>query len=171
MGAPRTLVVYYSRTGTTRRLAADLAQALGADIDEIHDAGGRMGFLGYWRSVSEARGRHATVISPALLDPADYDLVVIGTPVWAWSLSSPVRAYLTLHRPRLPNVAFFATLGGAGAESAFAQMQAVAGKPPQQVLAVTAAEMARKTYGKKLLAFVDALLAPAAATGAFRSAA
>jgi hypothetical protein len=171
MSAPRTLVVYYSRTGTTRRLATDLAKALGADIDEIHDAGGRMGFVGYWRSVSEARGRRATVISPALHDPAAYDLVVIGTPVWAWSLSSPVRAYLTLNRPRLPDIAFFATLGGAGADSAFAQMHGVAGKPPRQVLAVTAAEVAAKSYGKKLLAFVDTLLTPSAATAALRSAA
>jgi len=71
-------------------------------------------------------------------DPSIYDLIIVGTPVWAWSVSSPVRAYLLANKPRLPSVAFFCTLGGAGADRAFGQMQELAGKRPIGCLSLTA---------------------------------
>ena len=77
----------------------------------------RTGFLGYMRSLLEARRKRPSVIAPGKHDVSSYDLVVIGTPVWAWSLSSPVRAYLMAKTNQLPAVAFFCTLGGKGSES------------------------------------------------------
>ena len=159
MAKPKTLVVFYSRTGTTRRIAEALTRALGCDQDEIVEATSRLGLSGYWRSVSEARRRLPAATAAAKRDPSDYDLVIIGTPVWAWSLSSPVRAYLTLNAPRLREVAFFATMGGTGAKTAFAQMQALAGKPPRATLALTARETKPGRYEAKLDAFVKALQA------------
>jgi hypothetical protein len=84
-------------------------------------------------------------------------LVVIGTPVWAWSVSSPVRAYLTANKDRLPEVAFFCTLGGKGSETAFAQMQSIVGKPPRATCAITG----REVYGPQLATFAAALRTPA----------
>jgi len=45
-------------------------------------------------------GREADIREP-LKDPAGYDLVTVGTPVWSWSLSTPVRAYLARRQQRL----------------------------------------------------------------------
>src|ERR1035438_9280213 len=60
-------------------------------------------------------------------DPTRYDLVIVGTPVWGWSLSAPVRSFLSNHARRLPKVAFFVTEGGGGDRRVFEQMaQAVA---------------------------------------------
>jgi hypothetical protein len=125
MSAPKILVVFYSRSGTTRRIAMALSATLGASVEEILEDRGRAGFLGYWKSIIEARRKHLPDILPARNDPSSFDLVVIGTPVWAWSVASPVRAYLTANKDRLPAVAFFCTLGGKGGETAFAQMQAL----------------------------------------------
>ena len=54
MGASKTLVVFYSRSGTTRRIAVALSEALKCDLEEITEPTPRTGFLGYIRSLLEA---------------------------------------------------------------------------------------------------------------------
>jgi len=157
MTAPKVLVVYYSRTGATRRLAEALANALQADIEPINDRESRSGIFGYLRSVAESLQKRGAPIEPMKTDPASYDLVVIGTPVWAWSVSSPVRSYLAAYRGRLPDVAFFCTMGGRGSERAFEEMQAIAGKAPRAGCAVTAREAASETYGARIAQFLEQL--------------
>jgi NAD(P)H-dependent FMN reductase len=134
MAGSRMLVVYYSRSGTTRKIAEALSEALTCDLEEIVETKSRAGIFGYMRSLVEARQKRPSVIAPAERDASAYDLVVVGTPVWGWSVSSPVRAYLMTNRDRLPEVAFFCTLGGAGGASTFAQMQGISGKTPRAVV-------------------------------------
>ena len=88
---------------------------------------------------------------------SQYDLIVIGTPVWAWSLSSPVRAYLLANKSKLPAVAFFCTLGGAGSDRAFGQMQELTGKPPADCLSITASDVASTAYEPRVAAFAETL--------------
>ncbi|WP_445487306.1 flavodoxin family protein [Rhodopseudomonas sp. RCAM05734] len=157
MAEQKTLVVYYSRTGTTRQIAHALANALYADTEEIVATGNHAGVFGYLRSVIEARRRTSSAIAAVKKDPSAYDLVIVGTPVWAWSLSSPVRAWLAANKEHLPAVAFFCTLGGAGSDKAFGQMQEIAGKPPRATLAVNAADVIADRYAPALASFVTAL--------------
>jgi hypothetical protein len=96
----KTLVAYYSRSGTTRKLAEGIAESLGADMEEIVEPRDRRSRRGYVRSLLEAFWQRPAPISPAKKDPAAYELVVIGTPVWAASLSSPVRSYLLANKAR-----------------------------------------------------------------------
>jgi flavodoxin len=157
MNASKVLVVYYSRTGATRRLAEALAKALRADIEPIVDCANRSGIFGYLRSVAESLQKRSAPIKPMKTDPASYDLVVIGTPVWAWSVSSPVRSYLAANKERLPDVAFFCTMGGRGSERTFEEMQAVAGKAPRAGCIATAREMASDAYGTHIAQFQEQL--------------
>jgi flavodoxin len=157
MGASKTLVVFYSRSGTTRRIAEALSAALKCDLEEITEPKPRTGFLGYIRSLLEARRKRPSTIAPGKHDVSSYDLVVIGTPVWAWSVSSPVRAFLMATAGRLPEIAFFCTLGGAGSESTFAQMTAIVGKQPRAVCAITAREVSSGRQFDRLSAFEKAL--------------
>ena len=154
MAAPRILIAYYSRSGTTRRVADSLAAALKCDIEEITEPRSRAGLFGYARSLMEARQKRASIIAPAKRDPSSYDLIVVGTPIWGWSVSSPVRAYLIANRTRLPRVAFFRTLGGAGDKNALAQMQGLAGKAPDALCAITAREASTGDFGPRLADFV-----------------
>jgi len=143
--ASRILVVYYSRSGHTKLLAQEIADAVGADLEAIADRTDRSGPLGYVRSLYEAlREREADITSPAL-DPAAYSLVIVGTPIWAASPSSPVRSYLQRYRDALRSVAFFCTCGGSGGERAFAQMSRACGLQPTTTLIVRASELARAT--------------------------
>jgi menaquinone-dependent protoporphyrinogen IX oxidase len=139
----KVLVVYYSRTGRTKRLAERLATELGGSTVAITERKDRAGLFGYQRSLFEAvTGRDAT-IEPLRRQPAEYDLVLIGTPIWGWHLSSPVRAFANRHGKGLKRVAFFCTMGGSGDRSAFDELARITGKRPEAVLALTEAEMAQ----------------------------
>lgn len=157
MGASKTLVVFYLRSGTTRRIAEALSEALKCDLEEITEPKPRTGFLGYIRSLLEARRKRPSTIAPQKHDASSYDLVVIGTPVWAWSLSSPVRAYLMATANQLREVAFFCTLGAKGSESTFAQMTALVGKKPPAVCAIAQREALSGSRFERLSAFEKAL--------------
>ena len=126
----RILLVYYSRTGTTREVARRLAPLLDADLEEIVDPTPRRGWLGFLRSGFDARRHRLPPIQESEHDPADYDVVVIGTPIWASSIATPVLAYARRHREAIHGTAFFCTCGGTGSKSVFAQLEAEVGRAP-----------------------------------------
>ncbi len=137
----RVLVVYYSRTGTTKRVAGAIAAAVGGDLEEISDRTKRTGLLGYLRSGYEAARRRQIPIGPAIHDPSTYDLVIVGTPIWDMSVSSPVRSYLHRHRAAFRKVAFFCTCGGRGGARAFAEMSKVCAAEPIATLVLREREV------------------------------
>ncbi|WP_242343451.1 flavodoxin family protein [Anaeromyxobacter terrae] len=159
MQRPSVLVVYFSRSGHTRRLAAAIARALGADLEEIRDRADRQGLTGFVRCELETILGVTNVIERPRHDPARYDLVVVGGPVWMASVSTPVRTFLWLERERLPKLAFFVTLGGIGSDRAFGQMRKLAGKAPLATLAVREGELADGVAPVRVRAFADALRA------------
>jgi flavodoxin len=127
---PRILVIFYSRTGNTREIARAIARAAGADIEEIEDRRSRRGLFGYLRSGYEAWSNAEPLIRAPQRDPRAYDIVLIGTPTWAGSVASPVRAYLSRQAERLPAVGFFVTKGGSGGEQVLGQMRRLALRDP-----------------------------------------
>lgn len=155
----KVLVVCYSRTGTTRKLADAMVELTGWDLDPIVDTRDRSGILGFLRAGFEARARRSTRLVPARLEPAAYDLVVVGSPVWGKRVSVPVRAYLDAHARELRRVAFFLTCGGSGSDEVLEQMQQLAGQPPAATLVVTERQLARREHLGAVTRFVDALRA------------
>ena len=85
---------------------------------------------------------------------------MLGTPIWAGSVSSPVRAYLTAHRSSFRRTAFFCTHGGSSAPKVFDEMAAICKTRPLACLALTEREIRAGDYGGKLREFLDRL-APA----------
>jgi NAD(P)H-dependent FMN reductase len=164
MERPKVLVAYYSRTGNTKRLARAIAAALDADVEEIHDPTDRSGALGFLRSGIEAYAGVLAGVDHPRRDPADYDVLVVGTPVWAGSVSSPARTYLWHERARLPQVAFLATLGARGHERAFEQMKGLAGRAPLATLAVRDGALAHGLPRDEVARFAEAVLAGARRT-------
>ena len=126
-------------TGVTKDVAQTIASACGCDVEEIMDARPRKGMGGYWRSAYEALTGKTPAIGPTKANPADYELTIIGTPVWAGNVASPVRAYMTQHKDRFNGIATFCTIGGSGGEKALATIAALADRRPaaQPVLSAT----------------------------------
>ena len=151
------LVIYYSRSGNTAKIAQRVANALECDIEEIIDTKKRSGILGYLRSGRDAGGKSLTVLKEPINDPASFDLVVIGTPLWAGHVSTPVRTYIHQNQAKLKSVAFFCTAGGAKFSGAFEDMRELSQKEPVATLGVRAKEIKNKTYSEKIGEFIKAL--------------
>jgi flavodoxin len=167
---PRILVVYYSRTGYTRTLARELVAALHADVDQLDDARDRCGVLGYLRCAHEALKKRTVQLRPPAYDPSHYDVVVLGTPVWAANMSSPLRSYVAAHRAQLKQVAFFCTQGSSGAEKVFRDLAELCGKTPLATLAVTDRELNSRAYAQRLEPFAAIVNATAGAPRSFANA-
>lgn len=104
----KILVAFYSRDGHTRRVAEIFADGLKADIDEIEDKKPRKGILGFLRAGYDATRGRTTVISHSK-NPADYDVVIVGTPVWNGRVTPAIRTYLAENREKVKKAVFFAT--------------------------------------------------------------
>ena len=95
---PKILIVYYSLTGNTQFIAETLRDSIEADILELKpikelkaDSGTRFMWGGFQSTMKK---------KPKLMDfdinPLEYDLIILGTPVWAWNISPPMRSFLSM---------------------------------------------------------------------------
>lgn len=154
----KILVVYYSRSGKTKKVAEEIARKLHADIEEIKTAEKYSGFLGYQRALFQAIFDRVPKIERVKKNLADYDLIVIGGPLWGGSMSAPIRSFITKYADKFSNLAFFSSQGGKyGKENLFEQMKFVTGCSPWATLAVSNREMENGNFKKSTSAFVNKL--------------
>ena len=153
----KALVVYYSRTGTTKKVGEEIANSLNCDMEVISDNTKRMGAKGYIICGFEGARRKIAKINEPKKKASDYDITIIGTPIWSWNMSSLIRSYLTNYGRDCKKVAFFCTQGGSGAERAFKEMEDICGKKPICNLALTTKEVKEEEYSERVNAFVDVL--------------
>lgn len=156
MSHARILVVYYSRSGNTRRVAQALASQLGADIEEIRDTKDRSGVLGFIIAGSDAARGRLTQLESLRNDPSMYDLVVVGTPVWSGSVSTPIRTYLVQNRARLRAVAFFCTYNRISYRT-FRQMRSICEKEPVAVLELQQDSIMHREYSQRIREFARSI--------------
>jgi flavodoxin len=106
----KTLVVYYSRTGMTRAVAQAISKELRCDIEEVVDEKDRAGPLGWLSGGKDAFSKKLTKIKTIKFNPKNYDLVIIGSPIWAGTMTPAIRTYLVENK--IENLAAFCTMGG-----------------------------------------------------------
>ena len=151
----KTLVIYFSHTGHTQKIAEAIAAKYGSDMERIEEVKQRSGASGYLAAGRDAMFNRSGSIKATQKNPAQYDLIFLGTPIWAWSVSPPVRAYLAGHKTGLNQVAFFCTEGGSGGQRAFRQMADVIGRQPVATLEITEPDLKSGADSKKLQEFFD----------------
>lgn len=155
---PRTLVLFYSRTGHTRSVADVIRSNLYADIEELRDVQPRKGlFRGWLRSIREVRKKLDAEVLPVRKDLAAYDLIVLGTPVWAGCLCSPMRTFLERNGAAIRNIAVFVTERANGGGDAIDQIAALLGKHPRASLIVRDSELKSGAYRKAAMDFAKRL--------------
>jgi len=153
----KTLVVYYSRTGTTKRIGEEIAERLGADSDEIVDQKSRKGRIGWLKAGRDAIGQKTTQINVKKI-PDDYDLIIIGTPIWGGKMTPAIRTYLQNYDLANRNIAFFTTQGGDEPVEAIIEMKKMVDESKVVgVLSIRRNDVEANRYGTYLEAFAERL--------------
>ena len=102
---------------------------LGADLEELRETADRSGVKGYLLAGRDAMQKRPADLLPVTQQAADYDLVIVGTPVWAFTMCPAVRTWLLREATQMRRAAFFCTQGGSGAERAMREMEKLLGRP------------------------------------------
>ncbi len=154
----KTLVVYYSRTGTTKKIGEEIASKMKSDKEEIIDRKNRKGPIGYILAGKDAIWKKLTKINKFNKNPLNYNLLVVGTPIWGFTLTPPIRTFLTKIKDYNKKVAFFCTMGGFGDEKAFKEMKEILPDAKlKATLSLKTIEVKNKEYSDKLENFVSKL--------------
>ena len=114
--AQKSLVIYYSWSGTTQRLAQKIADYTKSDIAESHPL---KAYPADYNDVAEqAKKEIETGFHPEIRDDLpnlkDYDVIYIGTPTWWYHMAPPLATYLEKHGAELAGkkIMPFCTNGG-----------------------------------------------------------
>ena len=135
----KKLVAYFSASGTTARVADNLAKAAGADLYEIKPAVSYTKEDLNWmnkqsRSSVEMRDKSSR---PALADTdadiAAYDTIFIGFPIWWYIAPTIINTFLEVYDFSGKKIVLFATSGGSGFGKAVDSLQPSA--PDAEIIA------------------------------------
>jgi flavodoxin len=160
--AGKVLVVYYSLTGNTARVARDLAKFTGGDIESIRDSGHGVGLAGYLKATIDAVRGASAQIGPLSRNPRDYALTIVGTPVWARQMTPAIRGWLQRCRENLGPVAFFVTSGDTDVSRIAPALEFLAGRRAVALAGFDARELGnRQSYDAKMSGFLKEMNRPA----------
>lgn len=116
--ASRTLVAYFSATGTTRAVAQTLAKATGAELFEIAPVQPYTAADLDWRdtvsrSTVEMKNPASRVeIAAKVLDMSRYDTLFLGFPIWWYTAPHIIQSFLESYDLAGKVIIPFATSGG-----------------------------------------------------------
>jgi len=149
----KSLVAYYSRSNITKKLAENIADKIGGDIEQVIPKVNYQGKIGYARGGKDALTEKIVELDALKYNPADYDIVYIGAPVWASRAANPIISYLKQNEGKFNDVKFFLTAGSSGFESSFEQMEKYS-KKPLKTLALTTKEVKKDLFEEKMKSFI-----------------
>lgn len=116
---PKMLVLYYSQTSNTKAVAQEIANKLGADIEELVMVEPYDGDFNATieRCLKEREQEIVPEIQPVTANLANYDVIFIGYPVWFGTYAPPVIAFLNQADLSGKKIVPFCTFGSGGLES------------------------------------------------------
>lgn len=133
MNDKKVLVAYYSYSGNTEALAKQIQGMTNADLFEIVP---KVPYSkDYNTVVAQAKDEKQKNFMPELIsngDVKEYDIIFVGTPVWWYTMASPVRTFLAKNDFAGKTIVPFCTHGGGGASMTYSDMQKLA--PDAKVL-------------------------------------
>jgi len=147
----KTLIVYYSRYGNTKKIAHAISKNFHSNIEEIQDMKDRSKLVNWFMSASNEELKTPTKIKTPEKNPSDYNLVIIGTPIWD-GITPAIKEYLKMYKSKFKKVAFFSTFG-ASADDAFYKMEKIINKKPIATLGVQDRQITKKEYKNRVKEF------------------
>ncbi|MFT9056224.1 MAG: NAD(P)H-dependent oxidoreductase [Ethanoligenens sp.] len=140
-------VIYFSKSGTTATIAKHIAKELDAPAEGIVRIGGG-GVLAFFREIAQSLSGKQPNIQPLSLDISSYDRIIIGTPVWAGRVSSPVTSFLAQYGGGIQSAAAFITHGDVKNpySEVFEQLQTMLGKKLDATFSVASRDAKSGAY-------------------------
>ncbi|MDA3886005.1 MAG: flavodoxin [Candidatus Delongbacteria bacterium] len=120
----KKLVIFYSLDGNTKFISENIAEEIGADILELKPVKEitRNNFMKLFSGGKQAMLKAEPEIQPFEIDPLAYDLIFIGTPVWAWTFAPALRTFFSKVKIKNKNIGLFCCHGG-GPKSIFEKLE------------------------------------------------
>lgn len=130
----KVLVLYYSQLGHTKVVAEEIANRLGADIEEIVmvDPYDTSFAATIQRCMQDREAGVLPEIQPVAANVADYDIIFLGFPVWFGTYAPPVTKWLEGVDLTGKKVVPFCTFGSGGLESSMKELESA--QPNAEVL-------------------------------------
>jgi len=88
----KTSIIYHSYSGITRGIAEKIQKACGGDLVEVKLKQNYSAITAYTLGCYRARKEECDPIEPDIIDVSTTDLIVIGTPVWAFKATPAINA-------------------------------------------------------------------------------
>ncbi len=124
---PRILVAYYSLTGKTENVARAIADASGGQLYKIQVAKSYPDDTKERRAIleDEIAENYLPPLRATDINPVNYDIIFLGSPVWANHISQPVKSFLAKYNLAGKRVIPFVTHSGGGRGQSFDDVAAL----------------------------------------------
>lgn len=153
-----TLIVFYSLTGNSRRLAELLAAQTGWPLGEVLEERPRgASGLGFVRCGLDSIFHRRPAICYRGPEPSEFANIVLVAPIWLKELAGPMRSFVAKEKEHLPRIAVLTTMGGRGGSNAVAEIAGVAGRDPVLSEVVTAREVEDGSCAQAVATFAKAV--------------
>lgn len=121
----KAIVVYFSLEGHTQYIAEEIAKNLKADTLSLKTAKvypkGKLARM-FWCGKSAVFGEKPK-LAPYEFDASKYDVVILGTPIWAGSHAAPISTFLEENNIGGHKVAIYACSASGNAQKCFNQFE------------------------------------------------
>lgn len=113
----KVLILYYSYTGNTKSIAEQVYKKFGAEQADLVEVQPVVPYSSDYDTVvdqghKEVNKGFEPEIKPLGVDVADYDTIVIGSPVWWYHVASPIKTVLSQNNWQGKSVYTYATNAG-----------------------------------------------------------
>jgi len=126
----KSVVLYFSRTGNSKRIAQKIADRAGVEIAEISDDkkwGGIIGFIrGGFYSVNMKTTNPS--VTPAV-DLNAFDKVIFVSPMWASNVAPAVYSYIKKEKDNIKELHLLINSGGIPTDDSITRIETSVGKP------------------------------------------
>ncbi len=105
----KSLIIFYSFEGNTKFIANVIKEEINADILELRPKKEikSKGFMKYFRGGHAVIMKQTPELLPFQINPNDYELIFIGTPVWAWNYAPPINTFFSTVKVKNKKIALF----------------------------------------------------------------
>lgn len=124
---PKTLIYYYSKTGNCKLVAEIIARLINADLEEIKEIEpiNTQGFVNHFKHNCLSFFGKIVMVEDLKNLPANYELIVLVSPVWGFTVPYPVKSFLRNLPQEKNKLLFVLTYEGLGFRKTLRQLRKI----------------------------------------------